>query len=225
MTSASTASTRQPAKTAWLDAELEGAGAGLPRVGQCVVRPVLREPQPGAALKQQRARRARRPAARLLFRGGQCGVGAVEVVRLDENVDEERQRPEHRRRGCHAQLVLECEPGVRLGVTDLACLHERHRPEHAAVGERDQPAARARNVDQGVAQAKGDVQLVVDDQMRHRPGGQQRSGLGGEDVLFEHRPQQSENLARRLVLEPVRRPQPPPATARAPAGACIRSRA
>ena len=155
VTSASTASSRQPAKTAWRDAELEGAGAGFPRVRQCVVRPVLREPQPGAALKQRQRRERAGRRIGLLSRGGQRGVRAVEVVCLHEGVDEERQRPQHRRRGCHAQLVLECEPGVRLGVADLACPHERHRPEHAAVGERDQPAARARDVDEGVAQRQG----------------------------------------------------------------------
>ena len=103
---------------------------------------------------------------RLLSRGGQRGVGLREFVCLHERVDEERQAPEHRRRGCHGQLVVEGQASVRLGVADLSGAHARHRSEHAAVRERDQPPARACDVDQRLRERQPGLQLVVGDQVQ-----------------------------------------------------------
>ena len=138
-------------------------------------RPGARRPaRPRAGAARAAAGRGSAAAAawRALPRGGApCWPAAVsaasapgQVVGLHQHVDEERQAPQHGRRRGHGQLVLEGQPGVRLGVADLARPDERHRPEHAAVRERDQPAARARDVDERVAQRQRGLQLVVGDE-------------------------------------------------------------
>ena len=80
------------------DAQLAPAGAGREQVGLGVGVAALGEPQPAARLEEQRAgERARRRVAELAG-PGERGVGVVELVELGQGVDEERERPQHRRR-------------------------------------------------------------------------------------------------------------------------------
>jgi hypothetical protein len=160
------------------DAEFPGPFGGHPGVGQRLGGPVLGQPEPGAALQHQR--RGERPRGRpaLLARRSQRRIGPGQVVRLHQRVQQERQAPQRGRRRRHRQLVLEGEPAVRLGVAYLARPDQGHRPQHAAVGERDQPAEGARHVDERLAQRERGRQLVVEDQLQGRQRGQQGAGLG-----------------------------------------------
>ena len=156
------------------DLELVPAGAGREQVGPGVRGAALREPQPAAGLEEERGReRAGRRVAEQAG-PGQLGVGVLELVELGQGVDQERERPQHRRRRGDGQLVLERDARVGLGVARAARAHERHRAHHAAVGERDQPAARARRVDQGIALGERRVELVVEDQHQAGDAAEQR---------------------------------------------------
>ena len=146
------------------DAELAPAGAGGEQVGPRLRVAALGEPQPAARLEQERSgQRARRRVAELVG-PGEGRVGVVELVELDQGVDEERERPQHRGRGRDGQLVLEADARVGLGVARAARTQQRHGADHAAVGEGDPPAARARRVDEGIAVGDRGVELLVDDQ-------------------------------------------------------------
>ena len=106
--------------------------------------------------------------------GGERGVGGVELVGFGEGVDEWVQRPQQSGRRAVGQLEVEREAGVGLRLADAAGAHERHGPQEAAVSERDQPAARAREIDErGAARGRG-LEVVVGDEHDGGGGGQQR---------------------------------------------------
>ena len=95
---------------------------------------------------------------------GQGGVRLVELVELDERVQQERSASRARRERRERQLVVEGEPRVGLGVADLARRDERQGAHHAAVSERDQPAAGSGSVDERVADRACRLELVAQDQ-------------------------------------------------------------
>jgi len=96
--------------------------------------------------------------------GGQDRVGICELSKFGQRVDEPEYAPDQRCGRAVGQFDLEREARVGLRVTDLAGLHERHRTQKATVGERDQPPACARQVDQRSAAQAGGVEFATGDQ-------------------------------------------------------------
>jgi hypothetical protein len=145
----------------------------------------LGEPQAGAGLQQQRP--GQHPGRRiaLLSRRRQRGLRLVGLVEPDERVHEERQRPEDRRRPCNAELGLERDAGVGLGVPDLSAPQAGERPEHAAVRERDQPPARSRDVDDPLVAFPCRFEVVAEDQAQRRGRAEERLRLPVEHVVGE----------------------------------------
>ena len=163
---------------------------------------VLGEPQPRPALQQQGCAEGSGRRFAELAGGGECGVGGVELVGLGEGVHQWVQRPQQSgRRAAVGQLEVERETGVGLSLPDAAGAHERHGPDEAAVSERDQPAARAREIDErGAARGHG-VDVVVGGEHDGGRGGQERVGLAVERAVGEERLEQRVDVGGRSPVE------------------------
>ncbi len=193
------------------DVQLAGALARRAGVRERLPGAQLREPEPGAGLEQQR--RSHRAGGRVALQpgSGQRCLRLVGLVELDQGVHEERQRPDDRGRFRDAQLGLEAQPGVRLGVPDLAVAQPGERPQHAAVRQRDEPPARRRGLDDPVVAGPRRLEVVAEDQAQGRSRAQQGLGLAVEDAVGEQGP---EDLQRapggpRLDRAPHRGVHPP----------------
>jgi hypothetical protein len=100
-----------------------------------------------------------------------------------------------------AQLELEGEAGVGLGLPNATGAHERDGAQEAPVVEGDEPAARAGELDERRAARAGDLELVALDEHERRHGVQQRIRLACQPAALEQRPQDRERVGGRLSAE------------------------
>jgi hypothetical protein len=97
------------------DAELAPTRDGGDQVGVRVGGAVLGEPQPAPALKQQRGGKRAGGRVAELAGGGERVVGGGELLKLVEGVEQEGQRPQHRKPRRDGELVVKGEAGVGFG--------------------------------------------------------------------------------------------------------------
>ena len=170
--------------------ELDPARGGSLSVRVCLGGAVLGEPQPRPAFQEQGCAEGSEGRFAELARGGERGVGGVELVGLGEGVDERVQRPQQSGRRAVGELEVERQAGVGQCVADASGAHERHGAQEAGVRERDQPAAGARQLDERRAVGGDGLELVVGDEHDGGGGGQHRVGLAVERAVGEERLEQ-----------------------------------
>ena len=167
------------------DVELVPAGGGGLEVGVGVGGAVLGEPQPRAALQEQRCGEGSARRFVELVGGGERGLGGGELVGFGEGVDERVQCPQQGSRRAVGELEVETEASVGQRVADVAGPHQRHSAQEACVRERDEPAPWARELDERRAAGGGGLEVVVGDQHDGGDAAQQRIELAVERAAVE----------------------------------------